>query len=349
MCSNCDCDRVPKEVGLTSQPESCCKRCGADPFIILDKVHIFCKKCLLESCNKKIRSTIGKSKLVRNNDRILIAYSGGSSSSALLDLIKNSIQYETRREQRFRPSILHVCTESALNPNSSPEARLSALTNLLQSIYELYPDWPIYWSTLEVAALHSDSPLCADQTIYHKYQGRDSMTMTNLSSLLLNDRARFRLLKLMESLDMTDRERYVKDQTISSILDIANKINLDSSDPDDLFKFVFTGSNTTRLANNLLVEVILGSGANIRSTVDVCNRKTKVPIFRPMREFSDKEVAFYLRARGVNFHFKPNLSTLADKKASIQKLTESFLSKLYVEYPSTYSTLLKTGDKMKDV
>lgn len=342
MCSTCDCGHSnDNNILKASESDQFCRRCGSEPFILLDKVHVECKSCFLESCNKKLRSTIGKSKLLRNNDSILIAHSGGASSSALLDLIKNSMAYDTRREQKFRPSILHVDTKVELGPSD----RAKHLESILELAGRLYPDWPIYWTALELSSSQLD---CDTQVLYHKYNPNPGNTNIQLESDLSRAGTQRAFLETLEALDLTDRQQHI-DCCLTDLIDrVAELINRSINSPEDCLKYVFTGSSATQLANNLLVDVILGKGSSIKSAVSVCDRRPAVPILRPMRDFSKKEIAFYLKARNIEFHLQTNSATTTDRKASIQKLTESFLSKLYVDYPSTYNTLLRTGNKMQE-
>lgn len=346
MCSTCDCDSAKIEPVLESDSTTC-RKCGADAFIVIDRVHVECRDCYLESCNKKIRSTIGKSRLLKNNDPILVAYSGGPSSTTLLDLIRTSMESETRREQKFRPSILHIDVQSVIenDPNTLKSTRLNELTVLLERTHNLYPEWPLYWTVLELSAV----PSYSEDEIkiwYNKYDPQDpqltSSTLLDCSKTLDAFRA------ATKNLDLTDRQQYVHDRTMSLIDKVADEICSSFHNETDKFKYVFTATSGTQLANHLLVDVILGRGASMYHTVSICDTRARVPFVRPMRDFSKKEVAFYLKARNLHSTVQVNLSTFAESKSSIQTLTEAFLSKLSVDYPSTYRTLLRTGDKMQD-
>lgn len=343
MCdSACDCEQVPKAtetVSTTTTTLKECRRCGSKPYIILDKIHVECKTCFLESCNKKLRSTIGKTKLLKNNDSILIAYSGSSSSLALLDLIKNSINYDTRREQKLKPSILHVDTRAVYNETSSAnnfKDRIENLKSTLHYISSLFPDWPIYYTSLEMIASASDG-LKWWATID---SANNCLNNESHKRIFCNEKLIETYRVSLEHLDLTDKQHQVNK-------DILTLVDMFASS-QDLYKFVFVASSATQLANNLLVDVILGNGSTIRSTVDVCDTRTKVPVIRALKDFSKKEIAYYLRARQLKSEPQTNFATLAHRKASIHKVTEDFLSKLYADYPSTYSTLLRTGNKMRD-
>lgn len=322
-----------------------CRRCASrEPYITLDKVHLECRSCFLESCIKKFRSTIGRSQVLRNNDSVLLSYSGGPSSSALLELVKSSITSDLRREQKLIPSILHVDTQSVLEPDKHPSefmgVRRQNLDSLLTNLRAAYPAWPIYWTTLETCMIAEPKQAILARYIDNCDEG---------AHLLSNDDAHMALRQSMsESGDTTDRQQFIADTNKEFITRVADEINRTIVEPEAKIKFILMGSSSTQLANDLMVDVILGRGALIRSRVSVCDKSYPVPILRPMREFTKKEIAYYLRARNLDPPTQPNLLTLSDRKSSIQRATEAFLAKLNIDYPATYNTLLKTGNKMKD-
>lgn len=322
-----------------------CRKCGSMPYILLDKIHVECKDCFLESCNKKLRSTIGKSKLLRNNDPIFIAHSGGPSSTTLLDLIKNSIEYDTRREQKFRPSIIYVDTESILADNfeTTRKLRMTNMSRFLGDTSKLYPNWPLYWTTIEMpeATIRDHEPL------YYRFEPQVDLSDAKYGSLLDNAEAFSRFSQRCHHLDLTDKQAHIRNQISFIINGVAESINSKVPSPKDRFEYIFVASSATRLANDLLVNVILGKGSDVCSIVDICDRTIGVPIMRPMRDFSQKEIALYLRAKNIDVPAKINEFTFANRRDSIQTATEAFLTRLNNDYPSTYSTLLRTGNKMQ--
>jgi len=354
MCSNtCECNPIEAGSSLSNNSSRSCRKCGGTPYIILDKVHIHCKECFLEFCNRKIRSTIGKSKLVKNNDPILIAYSGGPSSCALVDLIWNSIQSTTGRQQNFRPSLLHVDVQSLLQDEHheiDTETRVKNLSRLLDRLSTTYPAWPIYWSTIESSFCPAES---SGQLL--QYATYDRMNRVEHHLHLMDDPTASH--KMWDSVrakrDPTDRQQYVRDKIAEYINYLASRISASRVSPQGdcslgSISYLFTASSSDRLANNLLVDVIIGRGATICNAVRVCDPRPEIPLMRPMRDFSKKEVVFYLHARGLLPQVVPDKLTSKSRKSSIQVATENFLTKLYVDYPSTYSTLLRTGNKMQD-
>ena len=84
-------------------------RCEDTAFVVLQARAELCKACFSETCTHKFRSTIGKSKQVKRGCRVLVAVSGGASSSAMMDMVKEGVKHtDLRRELYFRPSVIHV-------------------------------------------------------------------------------------------------------------------------------------------------------------------------------------------------------------------------------------------------
>lgn len=66
-----------------------CTRCGSVKVIFKREVsgEYLCKSCFIKSFEKRVRKTIAKYKLFKENDRIAVALSGGKDSLALLKLL----------------------------------------------------------------------------------------------------------------------------------------------------------------------------------------------------------------------------------------------------------------------
>ena len=83
-------EEIREQIALKEQIKklnlSKCKKCNGQPFLVLQKREVLCKLCFKDYCESKFRTTIGKTKMIRPNQKILIAYSGGQSSTAMLNL-----------------------------------------------------------------------------------------------------------------------------------------------------------------------------------------------------------------------------------------------------------------------
>ena len=85
-----------------------CKKCENNAFVLLQRKDPLCCGCLYDYCSHKFRATIGKSKLVKPGERVLIAFSGGPSSAAMIHMIKDGFNADQHRRLLFVPSILHI-------------------------------------------------------------------------------------------------------------------------------------------------------------------------------------------------------------------------------------------------
>lgn len=76
-----------KKSGKKYDEEGMCMKCGENAIVLVRNNDPFCKTCFLEYAVHKFRATIGKARVIHQGERVLLAVSGGSSSSAMLDLV----------------------------------------------------------------------------------------------------------------------------------------------------------------------------------------------------------------------------------------------------------------------
>ncbi len=69
---------------------------------------MFHRSCFLSMVTHKFRSTVGKTKLLSAEDRVLNIFLGNPSSAALLHLLQRGTDEETHKKLRFRPINLFV-------------------------------------------------------------------------------------------------------------------------------------------------------------------------------------------------------------------------------------------------
>ncbi|NXG37255.1 CTU2 protein, partial [Dromaius novaehollandiae] len=110
---------------------------------------------------------------------------------------------------------------------------------------------------------------------------------------------------------------------------------------------VMMGDSCTRVAVKLLTNLALGRGAFLAmDTGFLDSRHGDVAVVRPMREYMAKEIAFYNHFFGVPTVITPALHAKRREKTSIHRLMEDFLLGLQAEFPSTISTVYRTGEKL---
>lgn len=108
------------ETKKISLKRTTCVKCPENGSVVLNQKDVYCRNCFLHYVSHKFRSTLGKQKIFRSNDKVLIAVSGGASSSALLDLIEQSLENE-QKKLKIDPIILYLFDDGASNKREIEE------------------------------------------------------------------------------------------------------------------------------------------------------------------------------------------------------------------------------------
>lgn len=321
MCSNaCDCGELSNVEPPTNgvHASDVCKTCGELAHLVLRKRDPYCKTCFIVSCTHKFRSTLGKSKLLKPGDRVLVAFSGGPSSAAMLQLLRDGFSEDAHKRLLFDPSLVYI-DDSAVLDNQDPEVALKEVTELMRD-----SGFPYYTSTLDL--VYSAECLKLDGSTH-------STLVTATESPRTAFMACYRGFKTL-----TDRESFYKLSMRRLLLRLAR---------DNGFVKVFTAETGTFLAATLLSTIALGRGAQLREEAGFLDdRDPQVRLLRPMREFTSKEVALFNVHRLVPFRVQTTPSTACDYRASIARLTGKFVNGLQEDFPATVSTVWRTGDKI---
>ena len=93
----------------------------------------YCKDCFLTAVHHKVRATLGKHKATRPGDRVLVAATGGQSSTSLLHILQQGCNTDIKR-LLFNPSVIYV-DEGAVYGISKEdrEKRIAEVVDLLQN------------------------------------------------------------------------------------------------------------------------------------------------------------------------------------------------------------------------
>lgn len=83
-----------------------CKSKNAD--ILLVGQSGYCKNCFLNVTNHKFRAALGKSKIIRHGDAILVDHSGELNSTVLLHLIKAGMSESAHKRLIFKTVVLYI-------------------------------------------------------------------------------------------------------------------------------------------------------------------------------------------------------------------------------------------------
>lgn len=325
MCSVVDGAFIEEEESFSNiLEEKPCQKCKIEkPILTLRRKDVYCKMCFLTNCNHKFRSTLGKNKAIRPNDRILVTFSGGQGSLAVLKLIRNSLEDENNpKKVSYIP---HIFIIDELGIDNSFE--LSEVLKLAKTF-----DFPIYVAHLSMVMN------CKDET----FQNVISESGDYVVGSDQTDNGKEFLSLLSQTLDQSAKLSLIKDMKRQLMLRAASDLNCSK---------IFTGECATSLAITLLSGVATGRGAQVGNEAGFCDRRSsEVQILRPLREFSIKEVSYFIQHNWDYSNLdKPNEASNEendDKFSSIEELTKSFVIGLQEGFPSTVPTIFRTGDKL---
>ncbi|KAK4298079.1 hypothetical protein Pmani_029553 [Petrolisthes manimaculis] len=285
----------------------------------------YCRDCFLSYFEHKFRSTIGKSKQIRQGDGVLVAMSGGASSTTLLHLIHSGLTQNSHKRLGFKPAFLHI-DESCLYEESDGSANDLA-SKVCSEVMSLgYTCYVI--SIQQVMATEITSP-----SVYTEDWQQTSQHQTNNN----NETLKKQLRELLSSCQ-SDTNRHDLEERLRTTLTLQCAQMLE-------YKKVFLANNSTTIAIHILSQVAIGRGAHLPYHVHFKTTVEEVEIYHPMREILDNEIRYYMKFHGVTA--SQTSSRHQHQGTSIIKCTEDFLRGLQAEFPSTIPTVFRTGDKLQ--
>jgi len=301
-----------------SKTEVACKKCGASECVVNLRVRdTYCKACFLAAVHHKVRATLGKHKATRPGDRVLVAATGGQSSTSLLHILQQGRNTDIKR-LLFDPSVIYV-DEGAVYGISKEdrEERITEVVDVLQNF-----GFPVHVALIESCGSDFVAPTGKGEKVRIDPDLADTFGKSFTS--LKEGSARQELL-----------------------LHLRRRVLVRAAKELACIK-VFTAEHGTNLAVDLLSGVAGGAGCSLAQRIGFKDQRDgDVAVMRPMRDVSGKEVAVYAHLHG--------LPTVAKGKAwgagenvlySLHRLTEDFLVGLQQDFPATIPTIFKTGDKL---
>lgn len=347
------------------QASKVCMKCGG-PAVLVTRINDpLCRDCFMVYTTHKFRAAIGKSKIVRDGETVLVAFSGGQSSSCMLQLIKDGLSEKAHKKLRFKPSLLFIDEGAVID--MSAEERLMSCQKILQILANT--GYPCHIRSLEEAMDSSFITTNNDMNSTGSSElpdlGKDTQTerrtsdvdtaknnsedTQKINGLSLDDsfkekclhyeESEMKLKQMLKSMkSVTAKEDLIRSLRYNVIIDTARKHHHTK---------VMMADCSTRLSIRLLSDISQGRGAHVAmETAFADKRLDDITVLRPIRDFSSKEVALFNVLNDVETVFIPTLTTKAPENTSIEHLTESFVMGLQADYGSTVSNIMRTGEKL---
>ncbi|KAJ7311964.1 hypothetical protein JRQ81_006288 [Phrynocephalus forsythii] len=369
---------LPRRETRRSRPLKCMKCKEGSPVLIIRLGDAFCKACFKDYFIHKFRAMLGKNRCIYPGEKVLLAFSGGPASSAMVRQVQEGLSQRAAKKLRFKPGIIFVDEGAVCGQSLSKREELRAeVETILQATGFLYhvvcleevfdlPSSVLHSLPTGISAHGQTYKEAIDDFIKQQQEAAEDTPgslQEQLGWLSLQEASKregevmlgawppprshtealTRLFGAVKSL--TAKEELLQTFRNHLILHIARTRG---------YIKVMMGDSCTRVAVKLLTNLCLGRGAFLATdTGFLDSRHGDVLFLRPMREYPAKEIAFYNHLFGVPTVFTPALDTKpyppppqAPERASIHRLIESFLARLQSEFPSTVSTIYRTGEKL---
>uniref|UniRef100_A0A8C5E2M1 Cytoplasmic tRNA 2-thiolation protein 2 n=1 Tax=Gouania willdenowi TaxID=441366 RepID=A0A8C5E2M1_GOUWI len=327
---------------------SCVKCKEACAAVVVRVGDAYCRICFKEFFTHKFRAMLGKTRLVFPGEKVLLAVSGGPSSSSMLALVQEGLSQKAHKKLRFTPGIVYIDEGGAVG--LSMEERQKTVT-LLQTVFK-DTGFPFYIVPLEQVLDLPTSVLVAmppshrpsdtyKAAVHHFLQSDSSVCVTSAEQENMASVETSHTLALQRVLSSA-QTLTARDELLSTLRQhlLVHKARTEG------YSKLMMGDSCTRLAVKLLTSISLGRGAQVAQDTGFSDsRYGDIITVRPMRDYTAKEIAFYNHLFNVSSVATPTLDTKAGDKASIQRLTESFVTKLQVNFPSTVSTIYRSDSE----
>uniref|UniRef100_A0A1Y1M405 Cytoplasmic tRNA 2-thiolation protein 2 n=1 Tax=Photinus pyralis TaxID=7054 RepID=A0A1Y1M405_PHOPY len=307
---------MQKKITLNFTNALCIKCRTLKPQVILHNQYPYCKACFLSGTVHKFKALLGKNRVVRPNESVLIHHKTGHASTALLHFLRTGLDLNTPKKIRFKPIIAYIENNYELNV----EDRTHISRQVSDEAERL--NFPIVFINLAQYVTKSNLP-----SIVHE----------KVEDLRIDPDDNMKIRAAVKSNStLTTQTEIVHYFERELLLKVAKHLGC---------QCIFTTDLGIDIASQLLKNVTLGRGENIvYDTGVVDSRDMDVSVLRPLRNFTIKELALYNyfnHLEPVSFYRKTK-----NPYSSMQNLVEKFLADLHVNYPATISTIVRTGDKL---
>lgn len=301
-----------------------CMKCSSSEAVVVVRLNDpLCKTCFLTYFTHKFRATIGKARAIRAGEKVLLAFSGGPSSSAMLHLVVEGLSSRAPKKLRFEPGIAFIDEGEILK--ASKEERMKYAEQIRDKASKT--EFPFYQLNLE------------DIFAPEKSGQDDAMCCKKPEKRGTSEQHTEKLKNLFDATSsLTAKEDLLRTLRCQLLLVTARKKG---------YSKVMFADCATRISIRLLSDISQGRGGDLPYDTGFSDERHSDVIFiRPMREFMAKEIALYNFFNSVETVPITTLATMSHSHASIDHLTEKFVTGLQADFPFTVSTIFRTGDKL---
>ncbi|KAK2848608.1 hypothetical protein Q5P01_008442 [Channa striata] len=341
-----------ESAAVPSVSKKCVKCKEARAAVVIRAGDAYCRGCFKDYFIHKFRAMLGKNRVIFPGEKVLLAVSGGPSSFSMLSQVQEGLSQNAHKKLRFIPGIVHIDEGGAVG--QSMEERQRTLAEL-QALFRA-TGFPFYIIPLEQVldlpnSVLASAPSPAEQPSSTYKAAVDHFLQSNHSSCATpQDQGQTSIPEVQEPHTQILQQLIISAKMLTARQDLLSTLRqhlLVHTARSKGYSKLMLGDSCTRLAVKLLTSISLGRGAHLAQDTGFSDsRYGDIISVRPMRDYSAKEIAYYNHLFHVPSVFIPSLDTKMPDKASVQRLTESFVTNLQADFPSTVSTIYRTSEKL---
>ncbi|XP_006762255.1 PREDICTED: cytoplasmic tRNA 2-thiolation protein 2 isoform X3 [Myotis davidii] len=364
---------------LQSRELKCVKCSEGLPVVVIRAGDAFCRDCFKAFYVHKFRAVLGKNRLIFPGEKVLLAWSGGPSSSSMIWQVLEGLSRDSAKRLRFVPGVVYVDEGAACG--QSPEDRAKTLAEMklilqtvgfpwhivaLEEVFGLPPS-VLRHLAQEPSGTKGAYKAAVDSFLQQQHtpaQGEEQLSQPGSQDP--QSPAGLPTAAQTEAQAPTAAQTEAQPPTAAQTEAQAPTAAQTEAQPPTaaqteaqaptaaqtealsrLFDSVKTLTAKQELLQTLRTHLILHVARTHGYSKGFSDeRHGDVVVVRPMRDHTLKEVAFYNRLFAVPSVFTPAIDTKAPEKSSIHRLMEAFMLRLQAQFPSTVSTVYRTSEKL---
>ncbi|KAI9189606.1 Cytoplasmic tRNA 2-thiolation protein 2 [Blastocladiella emersonii ATCC 22665] len=311
-----------------------CKKCKTGKATLAVRQAVYCRDCFMAITGEKFADSVVRLRLPMvppgGEGRVLMAFSGGTASRTMLDLMaaRLAVTTDPRKPRMFTTGEVVCIDESEVIPHDpSFDERIAAavasyslpLTTVkLSAIFDYASPTEICVAAgLDVSVTERPNGTSAEELLADLFNGTPSVS------------AKEDLLRIL-------RRRL--------LIEVAARRG---------FKYLVLGTSTSTLAHSVLTATVAGRGAGIplllRGADTISTSSGEVMVLQPMSQFATKELALWCHFARLDVIPLPTLTSSRPPglKVGIHQLTHTFLATLERSKEGTASAVYRTAARLE--
>uniref|UniRef100_A0A915Q7M1 Cytoplasmic tRNA 2-thiolation protein 2 n=1 Tax=Setaria digitata TaxID=48799 RepID=A0A915Q7M1_9BILA len=286
------------------------------------KKAVYCRPCFTQMVKHKFSSSIGKRRLYKDGEKreTLIVYNGTNSGAFLLSVISQGLRADAHKRLTLVPTVMVLLRETN-------EGLINNIKNEVELIKECIP---CPWIFVHIAAIFDN--IISDPRASSDICGIEHTIKVPEWTCLLTSCSSSSVREELEHL-------------CSNMLcvKIAQKLGINK---------VMLSASADELASKTLSSLALARGPSVFHAANVVDKRCgSVTLIRPLREISEKEIAFMNRFEKSDRYI---LNIQKDRvkadigEPSLQSISRDFISNLIMDgFTGTITTILGTANKLQ--